>query len=346
LTKLPVTREGKRIDCPVIASWAYRDKDGGLLGYTYRIEPEPGKKEIIPRTYMVNTETGAQEMRAKSLPEPRSLYGAELLTMHPESNVILVEGEKAADALRRMIPVKMGLVLTWPGGGKAVRKADWSLLAGRKVIGWPDCDSKTDKKTGEFLPHHEQPGTSAMLEIVEHVRQHGASMTMIKVPEPGVVADGWDAADAELEGWKKSDVVQFIKANRCEPEDIRPEPDPIIDSETPASQPENDSYAPFRPLGYSGNSYFYLPKGTEQVCEIKRGSHTSPSEMLSIAPLAWWEFAHPKEKSPGADWYQAADACMRACELAGIYSPDRERGRGAWYDKGKSVLHLGSHLRS
>lgn len=344
LTSIAVTREGRRIDCPVIARWAYRDKDGGLLGYTYRIEPEPGKKEIIPRTYMVNHETGSQEMRAKSLPEPRSLYGAELLTRHPESNVILVEGEKAADALRRMIPIKMGLVLTWPGGGKAVKKADWSMLAGRKIIGWPDCDSKRDKKTGELLPHHEQPGTAAMLDIAEQVRHHGAGMSIIRVPDPGELDDGWDAADAELQGWTKSDVVEFIKSNKRSPEDIVPASptSPTEESASPATG--NDSYAPFRPLGYSGNSYFYLPTGTEQVCEIKRGSHTSPSEMLSIAPLAWWEFAHPKEKSPGPDWYQAADACMRACELAGIYSPDRERGRGAWYDKGKSVLHLGSHL--
>lgn len=340
LTSLSITRDGRRMDCPVVAAWAYRDQSGGLLGYTYRIEPEAGKKEIIPRTYMVDSETGAQEMRAKSLPEPRSLYGAELLTDRPESKVVLVEGEKTADALRTILPIAAGIVITWPGGGKAVRKANWSMLAGRKVIAWPDCDSKRDKATDNYLPHHEQPGTAAMIEAADILRQHGASVSIVRVPEPGEREDGWDAADAVAEGWKKSDVAAFVKERRCAPEDLIPREQSGIEGE---KTKDEGGYAPFKPLGYAGNSFFYLPRGTEQVCEIKRGSHTSPAEMLSLAPLPWWEMAHPKDKS-GVDWYAAADACMRACELSGIYSPERERGRGAWYDKGKSVLHLGSHL--
>lgn len=100
---------------------------------------------------------------------------------------------------------------------------------------------------------------------------------------------------------------------------------------------------PFHALGYSGNSYYYLPRGTEQVCEIRRGSHTSASDMLALAPIEWWEMAYPKEKS-GVDWQLAASDLMRACERAGIYSTERERGRGAWFDEGRAVLHLGTKL--
>lgn len=101
---------------------------------------------------------------------------------------------------------------------------------------------------------------------------------------------------------------------------------------------------PFRALGYNGNSYYYLPRGTEQVAEVKKGSHTSPAELMSLAPLEWWEMAYPKGKAGGADWQAAANDCMRACERRGIYSQDRERGRGAWYDAGRAVLHLGNRL--
>jgi putative DNA primase/helicase len=100
---------------------------------------------------------------------------------------------------------------------------------------------------------------------------------------------------------------------------------------------------PFRCLGYQGNSYFYLPRGTEQVSEIKRASHTSPAELMGLAPLEWWEMAYVKAKQ-GTDWQGAANDLMRSCERAGIYSQDRERGRGAWYDKGRAVLHLGDRL--
>jgi len=115
----------------------------------------------------------------------------------------------------------------------------------------------------------------------------------------------------------------------------------------PEDEPEDgkpQTVAPFRPLGYNSNCYFYLPRGTEQVSEIKRGSHTSPSELLALAPLEWWEMAYPKGKQGGIDWHVAANDCMRGCERRGIYSTDKERGRGAWYDKGKAVLHLGDHL--
>lgn len=117
-----------------------------------------------------------------------------------------------------------------------------------------------------------------------------------------------------------------------------------LQQEHAPQEPASAPYSPFRFLGYSGNSYFYLPRGTEQVAEIKRGSHTSPSELLSIAPLEWWEVAYPKGDKGGTDWYAAANDCMRGCERKGIYSIDRERGRGAWYDKGQAVLHLGNRL--
>lgn len=114
----------------------------------------------------------------------------------------------------------------------------------------------------------------------------------------------------------------------------------------PEKEPEAPTApaSPFKPLGYMGSAYYYLPRGTEQVSEIKRGSHTSPAELLSLAPLEWWEMAYPKGDKGGTDWHAAANDCMRGCERRGIYSPDRERGRGAWYDKGAAVLHLGNHL--
>ena len=53
--------------------------------------------------------------------------------------------------------------------------------------------------------------------------------------------------------------------------------------------------------------------------------------------------AYSKEKG-GTDWLAASNDLMRGCEKRGIYSQDRERGRGAWYDKGRAVLHLGDRL--
>jgi len=123
---------------------------------------------------------------------------------------------------------------------------------------------------------------------------------------------------------------------------------PVTQSTPPPELPpelpdEYDSGQPFKALGYAGTSYYYLPKGTEQVSEIKRSGHTSPAELMGLAPLEWWEMAYPKQNG-GADWHSAANDLMRACERAGIYSHERERGRGAWHDNGRAVLHLGDRL--
>jgi hypothetical protein len=40
----------------------------------------------------------------------------------------------------------------------------------------------------------------------------------------------------------------------------------------------------------------------------------------------------------------AANSLMRQCERAGMFSPEMLRGRGAWFDDGRVVLHLGNIL--
>lgn len=143
---------------------------------------------------------------------------------------------------------------------------------------------------------------------------------------------------AERYGLKRERIVKPVQQAPAECATTEtPEPQP---SEPPAL---TDTWRPFKALGYSGSSYYYLPRGTEQVAELRRGSHTSASDLMALAPIEWWESTYPKQKG-GCDWQMAASDCMRSCEQAGIYSPDRERGRGAWYDKGRSVYHFGDSL--
>lgn len=163
-----------------VSAWAYKDAAGQLLGYIARYEPKGQRKQIIPFTYG-RTGDQAPEWGMGQWPAPRPLYGLDDLAARPGSPVLLVEGEKAADAARRIVPHYA--VLTWPGGAQARTKADWSPLKGRKVLLWPDCD---------------KPGIEAMWEIGHR---------LLKIcPEVKVILaegkpEGWDAADAVAEGW-------------------------------------------------------------------------------------------------------------------------------------------------
>ncbi|MCI0146680.1 hypothetical protein KNO81_12355 [Paraburkholderia sediminicola] len=182
--------------------WEYRDGDGALIGYVHRFNRPDGGKEVMPQTYCQNSETGELAWRWLSFPKPRPIYGLDKLATNPNAQVIVVEGEKACDAAQALftgadIPMSKLVVVSWPGGGKAVKHVDWSPLHGRKVGLCPDADQKTyvesHPKAGELMPFVEQPGTVAMLDIFDGIKDTCGAVRFF-LPPAGV-PDGWDLAD-------------------------------------------------------------------------------------------------------------------------------------------------------
>jgi putative DNA primase/helicase len=116
---------------------------------------------------------------------------------------------------------------------------------------------------------------------------------------------------------------------------------------TPVEQIERDGDAQhqhspeFQCLGYNGNYIYVLPRRSEQVARLSYGSLTKTA-LLQIACLEWWGAEFPKKD--GVDWEMAVNTVLRWCENKGIYDARNERGRGAWYDGGRPVLHLGTSL--
>lgn len=129
------------------------------------------------------------------------------------------------------------------------------------------------------------------------------------------------------------------------PQPVQPEPQPAPDAPVQAEpapvEDEEDVSPEFLCLGYNGKNIFVLPRRSEQVTRLAYGSLTK-SALLQIASLEWWAAYFPKKE--GVDWELAMNALLRWCEAKGIYDERNERGRGAWYDGGKPVLHLGTRL--
>ena len=150
--------------------YTYRDTDGTPLWVVARWDAndsEDQTKLFLPWQYRDGWVRGG-------VPAPRCLYGLE--TLNSPRNVIICEGEKAAEAARRLFPGSP--VVSWPNGASSVSSADWSDLKGRKVVIWPDADA---------------PGFAAMNEI-------GAILTPIvdgpvRYIDAGNVPPGYDAAD-------------------------------------------------------------------------------------------------------------------------------------------------------
>ena len=203
--------------------WTYRGLSGELLGYVFRFRKSDGEKEICPLTYCRHSESGVFDWRWKQWTVPRPLYGLERLTVadvddaHHKATVLIVEGEKCADAAAVALPELA--VLTWSGGGKAIEKADWSVLAGRKVIIWPDCDSQREKMpkdapdgfVPEYMPEDKQPGIVAARKVATGLHALGCKVWVMKTPDIGSKCNGWDVADAIAEGMTGETLEQYVR---------------------------------------------------------------------------------------------------------------------------------------
>lgn len=138
----------------------YRRPDGSLIGYVLRHELRGGDKET-PMVMWVRLPDGRECWARFPFPKPRPLYGLDKLG---ESKlVIVVEGEKCRDALRRATG---RTVVAWPGGTQGVKHTDWSPLAGRNVVVWPDADA---------------PGLGTADEIAAIVHALGATARVLDV---------------------------------------------------------------------------------------------------------------------------------------------------------------------
>ena len=178
------------------ATWEYRDQDKKIIGYDCRFDTPGQKKQVLPLTHCKNTSTGKTEYRWKSPNTPRPLYGLDRLAKHKDAPVLFCEGCKATDAVQRLLPLVVAL--TWQGGSSAVDKADFFPIAGRTVAIWPDNDG---------------PGRKAADAVARAALEAGATEVYI-IELPPDKDEGWDLADAELEGWTPKQVNEWIKEHR------------------------------------------------------------------------------------------------------------------------------------
>jgi putative DNA primase/helicase len=168
----------------------YYDTEGRLLGHVYRFDLAAGGKEFGPCTYCMGP-GGKREWRWKAWPAPRPLYGLRMLAQRPQAPVVIVEGEKAAQAAAELLPEYVPV--TSPNGSQSAKKTDWKPLAGRQVVIWPDADDAGAKYA----------------EIVDGLLA-GIASSLKRLTPPSSVKPGWDAADALAENWDRARAGAFV----------------------------------------------------------------------------------------------------------------------------------------
>lgn len=205
--------------------YPYLSLDRRLIYVMARYETEAGK-QFCPWTWR------AGRWRSKGLPPPRPLYGLERLEAHG-GTTILVEGEKAADALQGA--TQRASVLTWSGGANNWKHADWSVLRGRSCILWPDADTA---------------GFAAMQGIAGLLLELECPLQMIDTEG---LPEAFDAADLIAQAPTHAALNQWIRARLHHVERPQPAvqevlaPCTIVPAVTVLESGEKDPERPARP---------------------------------------------------------------------------------------------------
>lgn len=181
--------------------WIYRDPAGAPLMVLYRFDLGPDehgkpRKEFTPLTWCKHASGERYEWRWQGLPEPRPLLRLDDLAKRGDAPVVLCEGEKSADAAAELLPHYVATC--WPNGAQSYHKADFSPLAGRVVLLWPDNDAG---------------GLACMQAIAGQLLKLGATVRTVAI-DAFEAGDGDDAADALSSGWTAERVAELESSDR------------------------------------------------------------------------------------------------------------------------------------
>ncbi|MEL0022035.1 MAG: AAA family ATPase, partial [Rickettsiales bacterium] len=173
--------------------YQYLDRDGNIIATVRRYNTENGK------TFRVWDAVAGKAQQ----PTPKPLYNIPGILDADE--IVFVEGEKAADAV-----IAAGFVATslMSGGNSRLDKTDFSPIAGKNVLLWPD----NDDVGGVWLKG-----------LLDHLPTLGCSVRALK-PPPWLPQKG-DAADCTSQeirhlvlhaGDKPKTVIDWIPADQME----------------------------------------------------------------------------------------------------------------------------------
>lgn len=305
--------------------WPYKNASGQVLFYVCRIDTPEGK-QTPPLT--LHDEDGKLSWKRKGPEGVRPLYNLDHIVNCQDATIVMVEGEKCAQSLQSFInscgAQNKLVACTWMGGVNGISKTDITPLFNRKVILWPDND---------------EPGFIAMGQLALALKDKTIKLFAVNIPSDHPKA--WDVADYLECGPSYNDLIQFINSNKIEPDKYA---QAYIDSKqknTPSVSTVKPDLEPFKCLGYYHNDYFYMPKDKKQVLKLNFKEHSQTS-LISLAHISYWQLNYPSTQ--GVDWKRAISEIQGKCVQAGIYDASKLRGRGAWIDNDRIVLHLGSRL--
>lgn len=186
------------------ASWIYDNPATGHVDLAiFKIVKEGAKKQYwqahqCERGIILKKPAGMQPLYKRDI-------------IRRADTVVVVEGEKCADALNAI-----GIAATTsPGGAGKAEAADWTPLAGKKCILWPDndpVDEKTGKRTGV---EHMQDVARVLANISPPPAVYWLEVNGLGLPAKGDVADLLEEMDAQPQETCRVTVLGILEDAKC-----------------------------------------------------------------------------------------------------------------------------------
>jgi hypothetical protein len=161
--------------------WVFRDLDGSLLGYKYRVDSRNTTKEVYTLTYRAHSGWAKKAWAKKFVPP----YGLEQLgDGTPTVRVLFVEGETAKDKAQELFGDRWK-VLSYSGvkGSNDLWLPDEAFWQDVEVIIWPDNDT---------------PGREAARRVqilLQSQKYKPREIRIVRVETIAGIPPGWDLGD-------------------------------------------------------------------------------------------------------------------------------------------------------
>ena len=107
--------------------------------------------------------------------------------------------------------------------------------------------------------------------------------------------------------------------------------------------PHQGTAGHFWPLGHDRGKHYFFTRRGGQVRSFNDRDLSSRANLLALAPIGYWQNRHPA-KTEAFNINPAMNELIDMSYRAGVYDPDRIRGRGVWMDGDRVIAHLGHTL--
>jgi putative DNA primase/helicase len=195
-----------------------------------------------------------------------------------------------------------------------------------------------------YISDHDEQGLKRARQVIKAASE--AALPLLHLPAAELWADlpaGGSIDDAP--GLIQERISVILRAARAAHQRLQeapaPSPSAPPEPEAPSPAAAGATDRPFVCLGFDSDGYYYQPRSTGLVVRLASSSHGGMN-LCRLAPLAYWETLFPSKN--GVNWTAAASDLFCQQAAVGMFDACNLRGRGAWWDQGRSLLHLGDRL--